>query len=167
MSLYEDWQALAETERTAKDKKEFWNAYFAKETEFYKTLLGDHETTYSGTLSELAQKFGQEEIKFVGFLDGINSSLKKELKLDSLKPTSKIALDIDFRKLYYNMMDCKAAWLYTLPEWDAILSQEEKKTIAREYRTSKMFIKTEKEIGPNDPCPCGSGKKHKKCCGRQ
>lgn len=23
-----------------------------------------------------------------------------------------------------------------------------------------------KEVGRNDPCPCGSGKKHKKCCGR-
>jgi SWIM/SEC-C metal-binding protein len=23
----------------------------------------------------------------------------------------------------------------------------------------------EKKIGRNDPCPCGSGKKHKKCCG--
>lgn len=22
------------------------------------------------------------------------------------------------------------------------------------------------KIGRNDPCPCGSGKKHKKCCGR-
>ncbi len=22
------------------------------------------------------------------------------------------------------------------------------------------------KVGPNDPCPCGSGKKHKKCCGR-
>ncbi|MBM3289027.1 MAG: hypothetical protein FJY92_02640 [Candidatus Hydrogenedentes bacterium] len=21
------------------------------------------------------------------------------------------------------------------------------------------------EVGPNDPCPCGSGKKYKKCCG--
>ena len=23
----------------------------------------------------------------------------------------------------------------------------------------------EKKVGRNDPCPCGSGKKHKKCCG--
>lgn len=23
------------------------------------------------------------------------------------------------------------------------------------------------KIGPNDPCPCGSGKKYKKCCGRR
>ncbi|MBI4585332.1 MAG: SEC-C domain-containing protein [Planctomycetes bacterium] len=22
------------------------------------------------------------------------------------------------------------------------------------------------KIGRNDPCPCGSGKKYKKCCGR-
>ncbi len=27
--------------------------------------------------------------------------------------------------------------------------------------------KTEKKIYPNDPCPCGSGKKYKNCCGRQ
>jgi len=24
---------------------------------------------------------------------------------------------------------------------------------------------TPKSVGRNDPCPCGSGKKHKKCCG--
>ena len=25
---------------------------------------------------------------------------------------------------------------------------------------------TQKKVYPNDPCPCGSGKKFKKCCGR-
>lgn len=25
-------------------------------------------------------------------------------------------------------------------------------------------VKTERKIYPNDPCPCGSGKKYKKCC---
>lgn len=24
----------------------------------------------------------------------------------------------------------------------------------------------DKEVGRNDPCPCGSGKKYKKCCGK-
>ena len=24
---------------------------------------------------------------------------------------------------------------------------------------------SEKKVGRNEPCPCGSGKKHKKCCG--
>ena len=27
-------------------------------------------------------------------------------------------------------------------------------------------VKKEKEVGRNEPCPCGSGKKYKKCCGR-
>jgi len=27
-------------------------------------------------------------------------------------------------------------------------------------------VRVEKKIGRNDPCPCGSGKKYKKCCGR-
>ena len=30
----------------------------------------------------------------------------------------------------------------------------------------KPFVRTEPKIGRNDPCPCGSGKKYKKCCGR-
>lgn len=28
------------------------------------------------------------------------------------------------------------------------------------------YVRTEPKIGRNDPCPCGSGKKYKKCCGR-
>lgn len=28
------------------------------------------------------------------------------------------------------------------------------------------FVREGEKIGRNDPCPCGSGKKYKKCCGR-
>ena len=27
-------------------------------------------------------------------------------------------------------------------------------------------VRKEVKVGRNDPCPCGSGKKYKKCCGR-
>ena len=30
----------------------------------------------------------------------------------------------------------------------------------------KPVVKKDK-VYPNDPCPCGSGKKYKKCCGRK
>jgi len=30
---------------------------------------------------------------------------------------------------------------------------------------AKQPVHKEKKVGRNDPCPCGSGKKHKKCCG--
>ncbi len=33
-------------------------------------------------------------------------------------------------------------------------------------REKKSFAPAGQKVGRNDPCPCGSGKKHKKCCGR-
>jgi preprotein translocase subunit SecA len=32
---------------------------------------------------------------------------------------------------------------------------------------SKGPVRKAKKIGRNDPCPCGSGKKYKQCCGRE
>ena len=40
----------------------------------------------------------------------------------------------------------------------------QKKIREQEYGTVKPIVKG-KEPGRNDPCPCGSGKKYKKCCG--
>ena len=39
-------------------------------------------------------------------------------------------------------------------------------TPAELARLSKMPKAKSQKIGRNDPCPCGSGKKYKKCCGR-
>ena len=33
-------------------------------------------------------------------------------------------------------------------------------------RPKPMPVRVEKKVAPNDPCPCGSGKKYKNCCGR-
>lgn len=33
-------------------------------------------------------------------------------------------------------------------------------------RSTRPFVRTEAKVGRNDPCPCASGKKFKKCCGR-
>ena len=30
---------------------------------------------------------------------------------------------------------------------------------------SETYVRSEPKVGRNDPCPCGSGKKYKKCCG--
>jgi preprotein translocase subunit SecA len=32
-------------------------------------------------------------------------------------------------------------------------------------KVETVFKTDDERIGRNDPCPCGSGKKHKKCCG--
>ena len=48
--------------------------------------------------------------------------------------------------------------------------QVQRTRVAKETATSgdgtvkKQPVKAQKKAGPNDPCPCGSGKKYKKCC---
>lgn len=165
MGLYEQWRALADTERTHQESEKFWQDYFALETENYKKLLADHKRVFEGTVKELSGTFGMDEITFLGFLDGINTSLKKELTLETLESESAVRLDIDFEKLYYNMLNAKADWLYELPEWEPVLTPEERKEIAKKFRASKIYV-SEKKVGRNDPCPCGSGKKYKNCCGK-
>lgn len=100
----------------------------------------------------------------VGFLDGISESLKEAIPLDTLEEDTFVSVKIDVEKLYYNMVGARAEWLYELPEWDNILSEEKRKELYREQKSSTTVVKPPK-IGRNDPCPCGSGKKYKKCCG--
>ena len=165
MSLYQQWREMAEAERSQEAVEQFWNDYFKAETENYKKLLNEHDKLFSGKVSELAGQFNMDEPTFAGFIDGINTSLKKAIDLDTLESDTDIALDIDFEKLYYNMHEAKASWLYELKEWDGVLSAEKRHEITKQYRASKGFVK-ENTVRRNDPCPCGSGKKYKNCCGK-
>jgi uncharacterized protein YecA (UPF0149 family) len=165
MSLLENWRDTAyNKEQDEKEQKKFWEAYFEKEEAVYEKLLSNPKEIVEGTVAELAEKYGMDTMTFVGYLDGINDSLVNPMKLEEMDETSSVKLEIDFEKLYYNMLAAKAEWLYSLPQWDDILTVEKRKEITKEQRLSGTVIK-EKEPGRNDPCPCGSGKKYKKCCG--
>ncbi len=104
-------------------------------------------------------------VRFGGFLDGINESLKTPNPVDTIVAESEVTVDIDLEKLYYNMVAAKADWLYNLPQWDALLTEERRKELYKAQKKSMTVVKG-KKIGRNDPCPCGSGKKYKQCCGR-
>lgn len=166
MQLFEEWKQMAYEPQKRGEYEKFWNKYIPVEEKIYKYLLENHTETVSGTLKELSDKFKVEPVTFTGFLDGINTSLKTEINLEELEEESDIELDIDLEKLYFNMLDAQADWLYNLKEWDEILTSEDKERITKEYKKSKTVVKGEK-IGRNDLCPCGSGKKYKKCCGKK
>ncbi len=163
MTLYEKWSEIAEQDRTPQENEAFWKEYFLKEKDNYADILANNRKTLKGTLSELASSFNMDTVTFTGFLDGMNTSLVEELDLETLEETTEISIEIDYEKLYFNMLDAKADWLYNLPEWENILSEDERKDITKEFRVSKMAVSN--KVGRNDPCPCGSGKKYKKCCG--
>jgi len=44
--------------------------------------------------------------------------------------------------------------------------RREEKVIAEGGFGSDPYVRMQPKVGRNDPCPCGSGKKYKKCCGR-
>ncbi|PKM51440.1 MAG: SEC-C domain-containing protein [Firmicutes bacterium HGW-Firmicutes-7] len=163
MSIYKKWLDLAQAARTEEEDKKFWDDYFPREQKNYEVILENAGETIEGTLSELAEKFNMDAVVFTGFLDGINTSLTKPLDIESLTEKSLVTLSIDLEKLYYNMLYAKAEWLFTLPQWDGILSVEKRKAIKKEYNETRI-VKNDNKISRNDPCPCGSGKKYKKCC---
>ena len=165
MSLHESWRKLAyETEMNEKEANEFWGGYFNLEQGIYEQILETPDQPVTGTVKELAKKFKVETLTMAGFLDGINESLKEANPVETLEENTKVSLDYDKEKLYYNMIAAKADWLYELPQWELLIPEEKRKQLYKEQKRSNTVVKDSK-IGRNDPCPCGSGKKYKKCCG--
>ena len=52
-----------------------------------------------------------------------------------------------------------------LPYWQLKKKADEMKEEAEKQLADKEPVKVEEEPGRNEPCPCGSGKKYKKCHG--
>ena len=160
MNIYDKWNDKLKSD----DAAQFYNTYLEQETEAYKAILAEKDKHLKGTVAELAEKFGMEDWVFAGFMDGINTSLKNSVDLDTLGNDTALDCVIDFEKLYYNMHNAKAKWLYSLDEWEDILSKEERERIRKQYVADHTAVRD--KVGRNEPCPCGSGKKYKKCCGK-
>ena len=165
MSLLEQWKQLAyDQNQNAGTYQRFWARYFDLEKGVYEKLLEGTEPV-SGTVKELAEKYGLSLLEMAGFLDGINDSLKEANPIETMEEDTVVSLDFEDEKLYKNMVAAKADWLYNLPQWEGRLSEERRAELYKEQKSSTTIVKG-KKIGRNDPCPCGSGKKYKFCHGR-
>ena len=166
MGLLQQWRDTAYSQQT--DKKvlqKFWTDYFMIEKGIYERLLSEPDVKVKGTVKELAAKYEIPVMTMVGFLDGIDESLIVPNPIEEMDEDTEVNLIFDKEKLYKNMVDAKADWLYGLPMWDNIFDEDKKKALYREAKKANTVIKG-KKVGRNDPCPCGSGKKYKFCCGK-
>lgn len=165
MSLLQEWREYAYSlDTNQKQGQMFWANYFSIEQGIYEQLLANPDTVVEGTVKELAEKYETELSIMVGFLDGINDSLKVPNPIEEMEEDTKVNLGFDKEKLYYNMVEAKATWLYELPVWEELLTEEKRKELYLSQKKSGTIVK-DKKVGRNDPCTCGSGKKYKKCCG--
>ena len=167
MALLEEWQKIAYDQQADRGKlQKFWQRYFMLEKGVYEKLLTNPDEKVEGTVKELAEKYDLSIMDMTGFLDGINDSLVTPNPIDTMEEDTKVSLAFDKEKLYKNMVDAKADWLYELPQWDEIFDADTKRKLYLEQKKSGTVVK-ETKVYPNDPCPCGSGKKYKQCCGRK
>lgn len=166
MALLQEWRDVAYSETANKgDLQRMWSAYFQEEKEIYAQLLKNPDEVVEGTVDELADKYDVTLMTMTGFLDGINDSLKEKNPIDTMEADTKVQLGFDKELLYKNMVAAGADWLYNLEEWNDIFDEEKRKELYKEQKSSTTIVKGER-VYPNDPCPCGSGKKYKKCCGK-
>ena len=145
--LLDQWRDMAYDRELSKEQLEkFWGRYFSIERGIYEQLLTEPDVEVKGTVKELAEKYGQEVLTMVGFLDGINDSLKVPNPIETMTEDTEVNLIFDKELLYKNMIDAKADWLYELPQWNAIFDEEKKKQLYREQKQSGT-IRKGKKIG--------------------
>jgi preprotein translocase subunit SecA len=165
-TLLEQWRSIAYNEQTDKNTlQKLWIDYFQKEKEIYQQLLTNPDEAVTGTVKELAEKYNVDIMTMTGFLDGINDSLTTQNPIEEMGEDTVVSLGFDKELLYKNMVAAEADWLYNLEEWKPIFDDDKRKELYKEQKSSTTIVKDTK-IYPNDPCPCGSGKKYKKCCGK-
>ena len=150
-----------------KVRKTLWKNYYQEEKKVYKAVLANVDEEIRGTVAELAERFGVEPMMMAGILDGMDTSLKEPNDVKNLTDETPVHILVEPETLFANMIDAGADWLYHLPEWEGVLSEERRKEILGEKKGEKEAntVKVIK-VGRNDPCPCGSGKKYKYCHGR-
>ncbi|MCR5735521.1 MAG: SEC-C domain-containing protein [Lachnospiraceae bacterium] len=166
MSLLDKWKNMAYSETADKNKlRDLWKEYFRQEKEIYISLLSDPDTVVKGTVKELAEKYGVDIMTMTGFLDGINDSLIEKNPIEEMEEDTEVNLGFDKERLYKNMVAAQADWLYGLEEWNDIYDEETRTRLYKEQKSSMTIVREGPKIGRNDPCPCGSGKKYKRCCG--
>ena len=139
MALLQEWHKIAYNEKAGQAEiQRFWQRYFLLEKGVYEQLLTNPDEVVEGTVKELAEKYNLTTLEMAGFLDGINDSLVTPNPIDEMEEDTKVSLAFD---------------------------KETKRKLFLEQKKSGTVI-VGKKVGRNDPCPCGSGKKYKQCCGR-
>jgi hypothetical protein len=165
MSHIEDWRTRTDDGVDPAMRETYIKKYYAEEQEAYDRILQAYPEILEGTADELSTRLGFTEAPiFAGFVEGVNPSLAAAVDLDALDDATPIRLAIDFDQLFWNMLEAKATWLHQLASWDGVLDEAKREETIRRFRTSKMAVSA--KVGRNDPCPCGSGRKYKVCCGK-
>lgn len=120
-------------------------------------LAGEIKILYDNDLVDETVNGDWEEVK--GGLNGTNPELKNEA---AKRPVQNIFEIYEYLKTYYSEQPDNDEG----DEWDFDEEEEELKEGTLFYASHTPYVREDEKVGRNDPCPCGSGLKYKKCHGK-
>jgi len=150
MNLYKSWNDMVVDYVKTKGEKAFWEEYSKVEGGIYTKILEQPNEKFVYKISDLAKEMKTTDEFVMGFTDGVNDSLNTPLDLENIGADDEITLDINLERLYYNMLDAKAEYLYNIPAWEDILTEEKREELAKELKDSRT-VRNENKVGRNDP----------------
>ena len=101
VTLLEQWRNIAYDQSASNvQMQQFWGSYFMIEKDIYEQLLTNPDEEVKGTVKELAEKYGQEVMTMVGFLDGINDSLVTPNPIETMDEDTVVSLAFDKGESY-------------------------------------------------------------------
>ncbi len=138
-----------------------------KTIKFWENGVLDFYEMFVLTLQEIGSKLGYDYLAVENIKDAPEYLLETLIILGTIHGEEKEKL-----KLYQdNLKKQKEARqnnsffdLFDQSQSEDFKSTDEDEEYSR--NSDGTIIRTDKKVGRNDPCPCGSGKKYKKCCGR-
>lgn len=110
------------------------------------------EFSMDGMLSDITEEFKNRNVVF-------ESDKQMETFASIMTNVNNNTRMLDFRGYTPNEIARMSASERTIPSIVPMGSIANKTFVPSNMATKKIY--------PNDPCPCGSGKKYKKCCGRK
>ena len=108
-----------------------------------------------------AQKNPKQEYKQEAFI--MFSEMLDQIKHDTISMLARIRIqnEQDIQRME-EQRRAEQSMDFNKSENSSLFKQSDNK----KKNNNSPFIRSEKKIGRNDPCPCGSGKKYKHCCGK-
>ena len=80
-TILEQWRSIAYDQQADRNQlQRFWANYFNIEKGIYEQLLSNPDEVVSGTVKELAEKYGQEVLTMVGFLTESMTALRSRTR---------------------------------------------------------------------------------------
>jgi SWIM/SEC-C metal-binding protein len=91
-----------------------------------------------------------------------NFEVKKTLRLGTRKAPAQISVQTQLREQELAAVFAKNGWACVI---EVNSEQDENIRDLESLQNKQTSAVSTKKTSRNDPCPCGSGRKYKKCCG--